>query len=179
MENWIITICLVNKRLESLVESYDRRIMKLALKTTGNCFFDCEKVANTMNNKNMLINLRILYEHIEQAIGVDGVEAIKHVITRDRIREYCEKNKLTRAGLIRKLKIAFSKAKTELINLSYDKTKFEKDYDQVSEVMALYTRVSSANWLRRVEQTCVKKNTNDVLFSSIIAKENSYTFAST
>lgn len=179
MENWIIMICLINNRLVSQVESYDRRIMKLALKHTKSSLFDCQQVARAMNNKNMLINLKILYDHIYQAVGAEGVEAIKHVVTRERIREYCNKNSITHTVMMRRVKIAFSKAKNELLKLSYNLTKFEKDYADVQEVMSLYTKISDTNWQRRLAQTCVKKKTNEVLLATIIRGDNGYISAST
>lgn len=179
MENWIIMICLIYSKLEKLVDRYDDRIMKLALRPTGNCAFDYSRVTEAMNCKNMLINLKILYEHIHEAIGEECVEAIKHVVTRERIRKYCEENDVNTIEMSRMVKSAFSKAKEVLLKLSYNQSKFKRDYENVLEVITLYGKINETDWQRRISAVRKIKSTKDVWLSSVINSENGAVFAST
>ncbi len=93
MEIWVLLIIAVKSKLHEAVKRTDKKIMHIALNPNMQAKRQSSMISELINKKNMLVNLKVLYDRITEKMDVNKLKVIKDFLqTRESIDEYCLKN---------------------------------------------------------------------------------------
>ena len=135
MEIWVLLIILIRNKLDQAVIRAERKIMKVALNPTIDALKQSAQVCDLINNKNMLVNLKVLYDRIEMVLQGEKLDFIKEFLAiRDDVDEYCLKRRTTPSALIDKVLSFANEGSLPLKNLGITVGKMEEDYGSLTLV---------------------------------------------
>jgi hypothetical protein len=93
VEIWVLLIIAIKSKLYEAVQRTDKKIMHIALNPNMQASRQSAIVSDLINKKNMLVNLKVLYDRIEEKIDESKLKVIKDFLyAREDVDEYCLKN---------------------------------------------------------------------------------------
>ena len=135
VEIWVLLIIFIRNKLDELVFRAERKIMKVALNPTVDALKQSARVSELINNKNMLVNLKVLYDRIEDKLRGERLDFIKNFLyNRDDLDEYCIKNKTTPTQLLDTVISYAGEGALPLKSLGFSVGKMEEDYGSITIV---------------------------------------------
>lgn len=130
MEIWVLVIIAIRNKLEEAVKRAQNKIMKVALNPTIDALKQSAIISDLINNKNMLVNLKILYDRIEEELGADKLQFLKDfTLIREDIDGFCIKNMTSPSLVIQKVEEFTAIGAMPLKKLGLTVGKMEEDYE--------------------------------------------------
>ena len=128
MKLWVLLVCAVRRRLEDEVDRVDKEIFKTALNPHLPAKIQSDRVVELINRKNMLINLKVLYDRLSDALGEDKVKLLSSASGAKRVEKYLTDKKLTPYSYSRRLQLAAEEGVAVLCGLGFCPSKMREDY---------------------------------------------------
>ena len=142
MEIWVLVIIAIRNKLEEAVKRAQNKIMKIALNPTIDALKQSAIISELINNKNMLVNLKILYDRIEEKLGAEDLNFLKEfALIREDVEGFCIKNMISPALAIEKVEKLTNIGTMPLKKLGLTVGKMEEDYESLPLVALLKTAI--------------------------------------
>ena len=129
MEIWVLVIIAIRSKLDESVKRAERKIMKIALNPTIDALKQSAIISDLINNKNMLVNLKVLYDRISDALQSEKMDFLTKIVSlRDNVDAYCFENKTTPGAIIEKIHAYTDEGAMPLRKLGITVGKLQDDY---------------------------------------------------
>lgn len=140
MRTWIMTILFLAGRLESAAERLDEKAERIALDPKGNTMRQYEKIAEVLDVKRRLVNLRVMAHRLETCLNPSERERIGRAMDGASSAAVAESEGVSRTTAYRRTKRAFLRAAAILDGLGYDAARMEEDYASIPLCRRTYIR---------------------------------------
>lgn len=142
MEIWVLLIIAINGKLSEAVEAMERRIMKIALNPNMETRHQSELVSDLINKKNMLVNLKVLYDRIEEELEEGKLSFLKAFLSeRVSVDEYCLKNRCDPTEFVNRIFEYAGEGSAPLKRLRLTVGKMEEDYSFLPIVYMTFSMI--------------------------------------
>lgn len=151
MEIWVLVIIAIRNKLEETVKRAQNKIMKIALNPTIDALKQSAIISELINDKNMLVNLKILYDRIEEELGPESLNFLKEfALIREDIDEFCIKNMISPSLAIQKVEEFTEQGTMPLKKLGLTVGKMEEDYESLPLVALSLSAIKRT--IRRIKK---------------------------
>ncbi len=132
MEIWVLLIIAVKSKLGEAVENVEKKIMQIALNPYMQAKIQSSKISELINKKNMLVNLKVLYDRIEENIDAEKLVFLRRFLSaRENVDEYCLKNRCDPTEFANNVLSFANEGSIPLKKLRLTVGKMEEDYSSI------------------------------------------------